>query len=136
MRDYNLLQPVKYLTEVDKERAIFAKYTDKLNHWVNSNTASFNIEQEVTNDKYTRFIETGKDYKGSNCQFCDAFAGRGKSFMMNIIVTKYRAKEHIVIIIGTSALSIQPYARGRTAHSFFEISIVKVSYLYYRGSIY
>ena len=61
-----------------------------------------------------------------NAFFVDGRAGRGKTFLLNAIVTKLRSKYAIVIIAGTTALSILLYDCGRTAHSAFGIPVTEV----------
>ena len=59
--------------------------------------------------------------------FIDGPAGRGKTFLVNTIISHLRSEQAVVIIAGTTALSVTLYPRGRTAHSFFGIPVNEVS---------
>ena len=58
--------------------------------------------------------------------FLDGKAGRGKTFLMNCLVTQFRAKGYVVLVVGSMALSVIHYDRGRTAHSAFGILVKEV----------
>ena len=69
--------------------------------------------------------------------FIDGPAGRGKTFLVNAVIQQLRGEEDIVVVVGTTALSVTLYDRGRTAHSMFGIPITEVSiYHYYKIFIY
>jgi hypothetical protein len=55
--------------------------------------------------------------------FVEGRPGRGKTFLLNALCTALRAHQHIVLIIGTSALSAISFERGRTAHYMFGIPV-------------
>jgi hypothetical protein len=51
--------------------------------------------------------------------FVDGRAGREKTFLMSAICDRIRGDGGIVCVVGTTALSVIHYERGRTAHSAF-----------------
>jgi ABC-type transporter Mla maintaining outer membrane lipid asymmetry ATPase subunit MlaF len=58
-----------------------------------------------------------------SCFFVDGCAGRGKTFLMAAICGRVRSDRGIICIVGTTALSVIHYDRGRTAHSTFGIPV-------------
>jgi PIF1-like helicase len=58
--------------------------------------------------------------------FIDGMAGQGKSYLMHAICDRIGAQEKVVMIGGSTALSVQNYERGRTLHNLFHISIKEV----------
>ena len=55
--------------------------------------------------------------------FIEGRPGRGKTFLIQTLLLRYRAEDHIILIVGTSALSAIAYPRGRTAHYMFGIPV-------------
>ena len=45
---------------------------------------------------------------------------------MHCLVTQFRAEGNVVLVVGTTGLSIVHYDRGRTAHSAFGIPVKEV----------
>ena len=85
--------------------------------------ASFNPEQLAVYHQLKATVENPND----TCLcFLDGKAGRGKTFLMNCLVTSLRAQGAIVLVVGSTALSIIHYDRGRTAYSTFGIPVVEV----------
>ena len=82
---------------------------------------SFNPEQLATYQQLRAAVEQQND----TCLcFLDGKARRGKTFLMNCLVTSFRAQGYVVLVVGSTALSIIHYDRGRTAHSTFGIPSV------------
>ena len=67
--------------------------------------------------------------------FVEGAAGGGKTFLMNTIIQQLRGNKQIVLVVGTTALSVTLYDSSRTAHSLFGIPITEVS-LYYSFNSY
>ena len=89
-------------------------------------------EQQLTRDQKNIFdIIVKASQNNESLQhrvfFIDGPAGRGKTFLMNTIIQHLRGNKHVVVIVGTTALSVTLYERGRTAHSMFGIPINEVS---------
>ncbi|KAF9232084.1 hypothetical protein BU15DRAFT_32498, partial [Melanogaster broomeanus] len=53
--------------------------------------------------------------------FIEGRPGRGKTFLIKAFSSMLRAQHHIVLIVGSSALSAVAYPRGHTAHYLFGI---------------
>ena len=66
----------------------------------------------------------------TTCFFIEGKAGRGKSYTANVLVNRLRSEGHIVLVVGSTALSVTHYERGRTAHSAFGIPVTEVSYFF------
>jgi hypothetical protein len=60
------------------------------------------------------------------CNFIEGMAGRGKSFLIHALCNRIRSEKKVVMIGGSTALSIRSYQRGRTLHNLFHISITEV----------
>ena len=60
--------------------------------------------------------------------FLDSKARRRKTFLINCLVISLCAQGTIVLVVGSTALSIIYYDRGCTAHSAFGILVVEVGY--------
>ena len=58
--------------------------------------------------------------------FLDGKAGRGKSHVARAVIAKLRSEGLIILICGSTALSVTQYECGRTAHSLFGIPIEEV----------
>lgn len=84
------------------------------------------VYQEILN---TINLVTIAAHVEQTCFFLDGKAGRGKTFTVNVLVNKLRGMGDIVMICGTTALSVTLYERGRTAHSTFGIPVIEVSIL-------
>jgi predicted ATPase len=55
----------------------------------------------------------------------DGKVGRGKTFLMNCLVTSMRTKGDIVLVTSSTALSSIHYDRGRTTRSTFGVPVVE-----------
>jgi hypothetical protein len=64
----------------------------------------------------------------SRPMFIEGKPGRGKSFLIQAVLSSLRSDGLIVLIVGTTALSVQQYERGRTAHHVFRIPVSEVRY--------
>lgn len=84
----------------------------------------------LTLSQHTIYDHIIKDCNSSNnnhhLYFVDGPAGRGKSFLLNTIICKLRSEQKIVMVVGTTALSVTLYAHGRTAYSAFGIPVKEV----------
>jgi hypothetical protein len=57
--------------------------------------------------------------------FLTGKAGRGKSFIIKALVAEARSMGGIVVVAGTTALSISDIDGGRTAHSIFKLPVTE-----------
>ena len=64
----------------------------------------------------------------NTCFFIEGKAGRGKSYTASVLVNRLRSEGYIVPVVGSTALSVTQYERGRTAHSSFGIPVTTVRY--------
>ena len=55
--------------------------------------------------------------------FLTGKAGRGKSFIVKVLVARARGMGHIVAVCGTTALSVLDVDGGHTAHSMFKLPV-------------
>ena len=86
----------------------------------------------LTIEQHAIFDQIIESTKSSNLLrprifFVDGRAGRGKTFLLDTIIQQLRSERQIIVIVGTTALSVTLYERGRTAHSMFGIPITEVS---------
>jgi hypothetical protein len=58
--------------------------------------------------------------------FLEGKPGRGKMFVVNAICNHLRGENHIILIVGSSALAATLYDGGRTAHNLFQIPVTEV----------
>ncbi|KAG0636986.1 hypothetical protein HOY80DRAFT_890408, partial [Tuber brumale] len=57
--------------------------------------------------------------------FIECKAGRGKSFTAGIIINRHYSERHIVLVVGSTTLSVAKYERIRPVHSEFVIHITQ-----------
>ena len=117
--------PYSVALELSTEVAAFQPRSAEMTMAVASTVASFNPEQLAV---YQRLRAAVEQPDNACLYFLDGKAGRGKTFVMNCLVTWFRAQGGIALVVGSTALSIVHYDRGRTAHSTFGIPIVEVSH--------
>ncbi|KAG1879523.1 PIF1-like helicase-domain-containing protein [Suillus tomentosus] len=63
----------------------------------------------------------------NNFFFIEGHPGHGKMFLVKTLSLILRAREQIVLIIGSSALAATAYERGRTMHHMFSIPVTDES---------
>lgn len=81
--------------------------------------AMFNEEQSKVFNMLVERQSSGQP----SCVFLDGRAGRGKSFVLETFVFWCRSQQWVVLIVGSTALSVLLYTRGRTAHSTFSVPV-------------
>ena len=124
LREFQLPMPYSATTELSYEVAAFQSYSAEMAAAVEHIINGFNPEQLAVYYQLKAAVENPND----TCLcFLDGKAGRGKTFLMNCLVTSLRAQSAIVLVVGSTALSIIHYDHGRTAHSTFGIPVVEVS---------
>lgn len=55
--------------------------------------------------------------------FIDAPGGTGKTFLINILLAKYRSQQNVAIAVATSGIAATLLPGGRTAHSAFKLPL-------------
>lgn len=123
LSEFQLPTPYSMTSELSCEAAAFQSYSAEMTTAVERMIGSFNPEQLAVYQQLRTAVEQPND--ACLC-FLDGKAGRGKTFLMNCLVTSLRAQGAIVLVVGSTALSIIHYDRGRTAHSTFGIPVVEV----------
>ena len=112
--------PSSLPTETQAELDFFAPrlHEYRTNAW--HRRATFNDEQERI---FQTFLEACDSIEPVPPMFLDGKAGRGKSYVVECLTWFLRSEEAIVLISGSTALSVLGYERGRTAHSMFGIPV-------------
>jgi chromosomal replication initiation ATPase DnaA len=59
--------------------------------------------------------------------FVEGKPGRGKTYVVDAIVSNVRSRALIALVVASSGLSASLYERGRTAHKVFRIPVTDVS---------
>ncbi|KAK1993563.1 hypothetical protein LX36DRAFT_542191, partial [Colletotrichum falcatum] len=117
LRQFGLPEPVLVERELQMEIQAFAPLQDTLLRRSHQNYAVLNHEQRRVFNAVYSSLGTG------GCFFVDGKAGRGKTFLMGTLCDRIRAEGHVVCIVGSTALSVTLYERGRTTHSAFGIPV-------------
>jgi PIF1-like helicase len=126
LQRFNLPMPAIPSTELESERAAFQGKEAQMREFVSNARSTFNDEQAQV---YQYFESVLQADDLPRLHFLDGKAGRGKTFLMNCLVTQFRAESHVVLVVGSTALSVIHYDRGRTAHSAFGIPVKEVCYI-------
>ena len=116
-------------SELDDELSAFCSSTAEMREFVRKTRAQFNTEQVQVYTKLEAVVIQGRGRASVGIvqlHFLDGKAGRGKTFLMHCLVTQFRAEGSIVLVVGTTGLSIVHYDCGRTAHSAFGIPVKEV----------
>ena len=114
LSEFQLPMPYAVALELSTEVAAFQPCKTEMTKAVAYIVASFNPEQLAVYQRLRAAVEQPND--ACLC-YLDGKAGRGKNFVMNCLVTSLRAQGAIVLVVGSTAMSIVHYDRGRTAHS-------------------
>jgi hypothetical protein len=123
LREFQLPMPYSATSELSYEVAAFQSHSAEMAAAVEHMIGGFNPEQLAV---YQQLRATVEQANNACLCFLDGKAGRGKTFLMNCLVTSLRSQGAIVLVAGSTALSIIHYDRGRTAHSTFGIPVVEV----------
>src|SRR5436190_5886503 len=126
LQDFHLPMPAHPSTELEIERSAFRGRETDMHEFVRTTRSMLN-EEQVRVYHYLESILLADD--PPRLQFLDGKAGRGKTFLMNCLVMQFRSEGHVVLVVGSTALSVIYYERGRTAHSSFGILIKEVVYI-------
>jgi len=109
----------RHNNDVNQELDFFHPHRDALRAAADTAYGSMNPDQGMAFDT---ILERLEDPNGG-LFFVDGRAGRGKTFLMAAICDRIRGDGGIVCVVGTTALSVIHYERGRTAHSAFGIPV-------------
>lgn len=103
-------------TEVDVELDYFHPHAVRLRERADN---AFTITNSDQKEIFHRVVHQDD----AACFFVDGRAGRGKTYLMGSICDRMRSNGDVVCVVGTTALSVIHYERGRTAHSTFGIPV-------------
>ena len=87
------------------------------------NEPALTIEQKPVFDRIMNQISEDANPDECKMTFVSAQGGRGKTWLMNLIVASARAKGKVVLCVASTAAAASHYPGGRTAHSQFGIPV-------------
>ena len=117
LNDYGLPQPLTHDNEVGWELRRWSSEFQALRQQVDIGLSLFNPEQH---DIFLRVQHTILNNE-SLLALIDGKAGRGKTFLVNILCAWVRSMGRIVLPTATSVFAAQLYPGGRTTHSTFSV---------------
>ena len=127
LADFGLPQPQQQSSEFHSEIETFQHQQEELFWKYTANEGVFTNEQQTA---YIQIIEALYCNSSSgSCFFLEGKAGCGKSFVAAMIVHRLWSEGSCVLVVGSTALSVTLYERGRTAHAAFGIPVTEVCYL-------
>lgn len=115
---YGLPQPSFHSREVELELAQWHNHPNIQSSRVDALVSQLNSEQHHIYREIISAVETRKPI----CAFVDGKAGRGKTFLVNVICDKLRSIGRIVLPTATSGFAAQLYPGGRTTHATFKVN--------------
>ena len=117
-----LLSPAIIPSEVQSELDQFASRLPEIREACRIRQLILNLEQASIYEALVQISESEGPYPPV---FINGKAGRRKSFLVEYLTQKLRGKGEIVLVIGTTALSVIGYDRGRTVYSTFGIPVTE-----------
>jgi hypothetical protein len=133
LKEHGLTFDFETSSELDEEIQHFGPRHHELSERSISMRETLNVDQQTVYGTLLRAFQalqnpdSNEEEAQINFYYIDGKAGRGKSYVAKIFVDGLRSSGHVVIVVGTTALSITDYERGRTAHSTFKVPIRQVS---------
>jgi chromosomal replication initiation ATPase DnaA len=133
LKEHGLTFDFETSSELDEEIQHFGPRHHELSERSISMRETLNVDQQTVYGTLLRAFQalqnpdSNEEEAQINFYYIDGKAGRGKSYVAKIFVDELRSSGHVVIVVGTTALSITDYERGRTAHSTFKVPIRQVS---------
>ena len=82
-------------------------------------SARLNVDQRVAYDTLWQAVEAGN----GGLYFLDGFGGAGKTFVINLTLSKVRSEGRIALAVASSGIAATLLEGGTTAHSRFKIPI-------------
>jgi len=136
LADFGLPQPDEQSSLLQLEQASCAtQYVNLLEKYQQDQLSLSNEQLDVYYQVLESFYTPSTD-RIKTCFFIEGKAGRGKSYTANVIVNRLRCEGHIVLVVGSTALSVTQYERGRTAHSAFGIPVTEVRYSFNKSLLF
>lgn len=131
LADYGLPVPEMHSREVEHELLLWSSNRDELEIRADNSIQMLTDEQRLIVDDVLHAVTTGAPLT----IFIDGKAGRGKTFLVNVICDKVRSMGRIVLPTATSAFAAQLYPGGRTTHSAFKACLMKLSFTMHISNI-
>lgn len=128
LSEFGLSEPEEQVDKLFMEEATFGDRRIELSMLATEHEQLL-LEQQATAYKTILNIVLSPNqaaHSNTNCFFLDGKAGREKTFTVNVLVNRLRGRGDVVVISGSTALSVTLYERGRTAHSTFGIPVIEV----------
>jgi hypothetical protein len=124
--DFGLPAVRQRAIEAEAELAYFAPFSAELRHAADTAVRQMSADQRqmyevIENDIYSN--PAGGSIP--RMHFLTGKAGRGKSFVVNAVISKARSLGHIAVVCGTTALCVSNIEGARTAHSMFSIPVAE-----------
>lgn len=119
LNHFGLPEPTENPGILDQELDVLEDEAENYREEFLHMSSMLNEEQKELFSTLKHHVEAGEPM----CIFVDGRAGRGKSFVLQCFVAWCRSQQWIVLIVGSTALSVQSYKRGRTAHSMFGVPV-------------
>jgi hypothetical protein len=122
LEQFALPLPARRPDVVLEEITAFTTFQAELNRDADSMISKMNEEQLSLFHHLLQLAVNPQDMSSRLC-FLEGKAGRGKSFVVEALCMKLRALGKVVLIAGSTALSVCSYPRGRTIHNLFKITV-------------
>ena len=127
LSNYGLPQPIPNNDEVQRELRRWALRATSFQQQVHAGWSTFNPEQW---DIFLR-VQFAILNNEPLLMFVDGKAGRGKTFLVNVLCAWVRASGRIALPTATSAFAAQLYPGGQTTHSTFGVSLCPFIQIFY-----
>lgn len=122
LEDYGLPEPLTRENEAEWELHRWSSQSGMLRQQVDAGVSVFNPEQQ---DIFLR-VQQAVSNNEPLLMFIDGKAGRGKTFLVNVLCAWVRAEGRIALPTATSAFAAQLYPGGRTTHSTFGVCVLPI----------
>ncbi|KIJ28702.1 hypothetical protein M422DRAFT_270005 [Sphaerobolus stellatus SS14] len=116
---FGIEEPLQYTDEVLHEIRRWSAHTQQLANHVDSSYQSFTYEQKLIFHNFLHAIEHGLPLYA----FIDGKAGRGKTFLIDAIISYVQSVGKIVIVTATSAFAALLYPGVRTTYSTLKVPV-------------
>src|SRR5438876_5438980 len=122
LEHFALPEPEQLPDIVMEEITAFAPFRAELDKAADSMVNSMIEEQSSLFFKLLHTVINPNE-SSPNLLFLEGKAGRGKSWVVEALCMKLRALGKVVLIAGSTALSVCSYPHGRTIHNLFKITV-------------
>lgn len=128
LTQFGLPQPSLRCPEVVCEEERYRGRAPQLLREAEESFLDMNAEQRDIFCRVVQSVQTFASLRNPSFPpfFLEGKPGRGKTFVVNAICNRLRGENHIILIVGSSALAATLYDGGRTAHNLFQIPVTEV----------